>query len=318
MPPPPPTAHAPGDADPGKCANDAQGRSQALTEARGARCPTSTLLPPPQCADPAGKNVRCGVGDRPRCTHIQLRKKKGRGPWLQAARTGAWGRESAGLRTPLTGALLAPPSHGDTLLPPPRRTTTARNRVRCGVGDGPPRPHPPRPKTKRSGPWPHAPGTDGRGRESAHPWTTFTDATGAPPPGSPSCRPHSPQRQLAGACAAGLMTGPRARIPRPQKKKGCGPRLHVPQTGSRAGEVPHPGHPTQRNKAPPSPPRDAILLAPRRRPPPRRSVRCAVGDRPPHPHPRSQRKSTAGTGARPEEWRTGRGGAQPRTTLTEA
>ena len=38
----------------------------------------------------------------------------------------------------------------DALMPPPQRATPARKSVRCGVGNGPPHPHPPRPWKKGS------------------------------------------------------------------------------------------------------------------------------------------------------------------------
>ena len=56
-----------------------------------------------------------------------------------------------GRPTPRQGA--PPPS---TLMPPPQRAMPARKSARCGVGDGSPRPYPPRPQPVGSGPRPHA------------------------------------------------------------------------------------------------------------------------------------------------------------------
>ena len=66
----------------------------------------------------------------------------GSGPQQPAQRAGSRGWESARPRTPHTKAGGAPPG---TLMPPPQRAKPARKSARCGVGDGPPRPHPPSP-----------------------------------------------------------------------------------------------------------------------------------------------------------------------------
>ena len=73
---------------------------------------------------------------QPRRPHTQAR---GAPPWPHAPKDGRSGWESAQPRTPRQPA--PPPG---TLLPPPRRAEQARKSARGGVGDGSPRPHPPR------------------------------------------------------------------------------------------------------------------------------------------------------------------------------
>ena len=67
------------------------------------------------------------------------------------------GRSGVGERpipdTPHPGKRRPPPG---ALVPPPQRPKPARKSARCGVGDGSPSPHPPRPQAVGSGPRPHA------------------------------------------------------------------------------------------------------------------------------------------------------------------
>ena len=123
------------------------------------------------------------------------------------------------------------------LLPDPTRATPARKSVHCGVGVGTPRPHTPRLKGVQSG-----------GGECATPDTPHESTS--PPPLAPSCGPRRAQPKLAAACAVGLVTGPKARIPRAQGKGAAGSG-RTPQ-GRAVGEgVCNAGHPSQRYKGPP-------------------------------------------------------------------
>ena len=126
----------------------------------------------------------------------------------------------------------APPP--GTLVPPPRGAKPACKSARCGVGDGSPRPHSPRPRKRGSGPRQPAPRTGSLGEgECPTPDTPPPQAQGAPPE-APSCRPHSAQSQLARACAVGLVTGPEAHTPHIHGKLAAGPSLRPqrPMEGS--------------------------------------------------------------------------------------
>ena len=69
-----------------------------------------------------------------------------------------------------------PPPPPDALLPPPRRATLARKSLQRGAGDGPPNPHPPRPRNKGSVLRTPARRTSGLGRASARTQTPLTGA----------------------------------------------------------------------------------------------------------------------------------------------
>ena len=108
------------------------------------------------------------------------------------------------------------------------------------------------------------------------------------PPRAPSCHPHSAPSQHARALCLGVWNeSPHPQPPAPQPV-GSGPSPHAPKDGrSGVGERPTPDapHPGKRR-----PPRDALVLPPKRAKPARKSARCGVGDRcahphPPHPHP---------------------------------
>ena len=77
----------------------------------------------------------------------------GSGPRQPAQRAGSRGWESARPRTPHTQARGAPPGH-------PHAAPAARKSARCGVGDGSPRPQPPRTHSQRV----LGPGSPPRGR----------------------------------------------------------------------------------------------------------------------------------------------------------
>ena len=109
----------------------------------------------------------------------------------------------------------------------------------------------PHPQPVGSGPEPHAPRTGGGVWESAPPRTPHTQVRGAALQAA-SGRPHSAQRQLARARAAGLVTGPRAQPPHPQPV-GTGPGRTPQGRAVCRGKAPNPGSPTPRQE-PPLPP----------------------------------------------------------------
>ena len=127
-------------------------------------------------------------------------------------------------RCPPLGALLLSPQHAKP----------ACKGMGTGVGDEPPRPHPwlsrkgdraPRVPAQRTGSW---------GREGAQPWTSLTQAPGAPSRG-PSCCCHSAESTLARACAVGLVTGPAPAPPTPRTKCQRSPAAR-PRAGGWGGE----------------------------------------------------------------------------------
>ena len=172
-------------------------------------------------------------------THRQWVVGPGRTPEKMSGR----GRESAGPRTPHSQARGAPPRHSHA-------APTARKSARCGVGDGPPRPHPPHPKQVGNVPRPHA-RTDERSGVGEHPSPDAPHQGKRRPPRAPSCRPHSAQRQLARAHAVGLVTGPRARTPRTHSQWVVGPGRTPERTRGQGWESARPRTaPTQAGGAP--------------------------------------------------------------------
>ena len=173
------------------------------------------------------------------------------GPGRTPERTRRRGWESARPRTPHTQARGAPPG---TLMPPPQRAKPARESARCGVGDGSPRPHLPRPQPLGSGPRPHARKDEWSG-VGERPTPDAPHPGKRRPPRASSCRPQGAQSQLARARALGLVTGSHARTPRthsqwvvgpgrmPERTRGRGwesARLRTPHTQARGAP---PGHP---------------------------------------------------------------------------
>ena len=154
---------------------------------------------------------------------------------------------SARPQTPHTQADGASPGHPRAA---PQRAKPAHKSVRCGVGDGTPRPHPPHPQPVGSGPRPHAPSTGGGVRESAQPQTPYTQQE-TPPPWAPSCRPHSGQSQLARARAVGLETGSHTHTPCTHSQWVAGPGRTPEGRAVGRGRAPNPGPPTPRREAPP-------------------------------------------------------------------
>ena len=183
------------------------------------------------------------TGPRARSPRAQRRAAvPGRPPQARAVGGGRVlypGNPSRGHEAPLPGALLLPP----------QRAKPARKSVRCGIGDGPPRPHPPRSRQRGSWRRPSEPRTGGGGRESARPRTRLTEARG-PPPGAPLCRPHSVQSQLARACTVELVTGNHVHTPLAHGKRAAGPSCLPQRWTVGAGRVPNPGHASLRHEAP--------------------------------------------------------------------
>ena len=197
-----------------------------------------------------------------------------------AQRAGSRGWESARPRTPHTQAGGAPPG---TLMPPSQRAKPARKSARVGLVTGPHARTPPHPQPVGSGPRQPVQRAGSRGWESARPRTLHTQAGGALPPRTPSCRPHSAQSQHERARAVGLVTGPQARAPPHPKPVGSGLRQPAQRAGSRGWESARPRTPhTQAGGAPPP---AALVPPPQRAKPARKSARCGVGDGSPRPHP---------------------------------
>ena len=171
----------------------------------------------------------------------------GSGPRQRAQRAGSRWWESARPRTPHTQARGAPSGHLHA-------APTARKSARCGVGDGSPRPHPPRTQDQ----WVVGPSSlprgravgDGRAPDPGRP-TPRKEA----PPRAPPRRPHSKQSQLARARAVGLVTVRHARTPPHPQPVGSGPRQPTQRAGSRGWESARPRtlH-TQARGAPPQAP----------------------------------------------------------------
>ena len=102
-----------------------------------------------------------------------------------------------------------------------------------------------------------------------------------PLPRAPSCRPNSAQSQLARARAVGLVTGSHAHTPRTHSQWVAGPGRTPQGRAVGHGRAPNPRRPTPRQEVPPP---GALVPAPHRAKPARKSARCGVGDRYPHPH----------------------------------
>ena len=196
------------------------------------------------------------------------------GPRQPGQRAGSRGWESARPRRPHTQAGGAPPGR-------PRAAPTARKRVRCGVGDGSPRPHPPAPTA--SGQW--APAARREGGQSGMRERPTPDAPHPGrrrPPRAPSCRPHSAQSKHARARAVGSVTGSHARTPPHPLPVGSGPRQPAQRAGSRRWESARPRTPHTQARGVSS---GTLMPPPQRAKPARKSARCGVGDGSPRPHP---------------------------------
>ena len=152
----------------------------------------------PSCRPHSAQNDHAGVRALGLVTGPHARTPRTHSQWVVGPgrtpeRTSDRGRESAQPRTPHTQARVPPPG---THMPPPQRPKLPRKSTRCGVVDGSPRPHPPRPKPLGSGPRPHARKDEWWGvgerrtPEAPHPGKRR-------PPRVPSCRPYSAQSQRA-------------------------------------------------------------------------------------------------------------------------
>ena len=149
----------------------------------------------------------------------------------------------------------APPP--GALVPPPQHAKPARKSARCGVGDGPARPHPADPQPVGSWPRPHAP-KDRQSGVGERPNPDAPHPGKRSPPRTPACRLHSAQRQLARACAVGLVTHPHARTPRTHSQWVVGPGSTPERTSGRGRESAWPRTPhTQARGAPPGHPHAA-------------------------------------------------------------
>ena len=197
-------------------------------------------MPPPQRAKPARKSARCVVGDGSPRPHPPHPQPVGSGPEPHAGQdewSGVGERQNPDAQHP--GNRGPPPG---TLMPPPHRAKPARKSARCGVGDGSPRPHPPRPQPVGSGPRPHVQKDEWSG-VGERPTPDAPHQGKRRPPRAPSCRPHSAQSQLARARAVGSVTGPNARTPRTHSQWVVGPGRTPERTRGRRRESARPRMP---------------------------------------------------------------------------
>ena len=148
------------------------------------RPPPGALVPPQQCAKPARKSARCGVGDGSPGPHPPHPQPVGSGP-RPHARKDEW--SGVGKRptpdAPHPGKRSPPPG---SLMPPPQRAKPAHKSARCGVGDGSRCSQPPHPQPVCSGP---------RLRARRDEWSGLGERPTpdaqqeAPPPGRPGAAP---------------------------------------------------------------------------------------------------------------------------------
>ena len=117
---------------------------------------------------------------------------------------------------PTTRQQAPPPG---TLMPPQQRAKPARKGVRCGVGDGSPRPHPPHPQPVGSGPRPHA-RKDEWSVVGERPTPDAPHPGRRRPPWAPSCRPYSAPSQRARPARKSARVGVGEGSPRPHPPNG--------------------------------------------------------------------------------------------------
>ena len=150
--------------------------------------------------------------------------------------------------------------HGGTRRPaPPPRAASCRphdaqrlltGARAVGVGNGLPRPHPPRQRKMADGLGRKLQGgAVGEDRVSKPQLPPL--GTRCPPPRTPSCRLHSAQRHLARASAVGLVTGPHTRSPRAQRKRATGTGGTHQGRAVGEGRGPDPEPPHERTRGPP-------------------------------------------------------------------
>ena len=270
--------------------------------------PPGALVPPPQCAKPARKSARCGVGDgspRPHHPHPQ--------PVGSRPRPHARKDEWSGVEERPTPDALHPgkrlPQRAPTSRPHSAQSQLARARA-VGFVTGP-HAHNPRIHSQ----WVAGPGRTpkrkrGRRWESAGPRTLHTLARGAPPPGT-----HVPAPQRAKPARKGARGGvgdgsPRPHPPHPQPV-GSRPRPHARKDEwSGLGERPTPDapHPGKRR-----PPPGTLMPPPQRAKPARKSARCGAGGGSPRPYPPNPQP--VGSGPRPHARKDKWSGLGERRTL---
>ena len=208
--------------------------------------PQGARLPPAQRTTPARKSVRCGPEDSPPRPQPPGQTKTGSGPRSPAPRTGSWGRESAQAQTAHREARR---SRGRAaLLQLPLRTTPARKRVRCGVGDGSQRLHSLRPRNAGSGPSAPAPRTGSWRRESAQLWMCIMEAQAPPPPGCPPAASTAHNGRSQERTLWGCDGFPRVH-PTHSRKTGSAPRPPARRTGGWGRESARPQTPLTERKA---------------------------------------------------------------------
>ena len=148
------------------------------------RPPRDTLAAP---AEHSARKATRTVGSAGPHARTPNPQPVGSRPPAHARRTGGWGRENVQPQTPDTEARGTPPPPS-FLLPPQQRATLALKSIRCGVGDGPPQPHLPRPKKKCRGCGCTPDGLAVGGGRMSNPGHTSLRHL-PPPPRAPSCPP---------------------------------------------------------------------------------------------------------------------------------
>ena len=170
---------------------------------------------------------------------------------------------------------------GDSPPPPPRHAAPTGH---AGQGDSaePPHPHTRAHSTRVAGPN-SPPSRRAVGGGTAPDLRRPSQRWKAPPPGTPFRRPHSEQRQPAGAHAVGLVLGPDARTDRTQDTRVAERSLPAKEDG-RPGEgqrltpdAPHSGGRPPPGDGPPPPPRHAAPTG-----------HAGQGDSVGHPHPHTR------------------------------
>ena len=139
-------------------------------------------------------------------------------------------------------------------MPPPQRAKPARKSVRCGVGEGSPRPHPPHPQPVGSGPRPHARTEERSGPGRPPVLGRSRPRQEAPPQGALVPPPQHAKRARKSARYRVGEGSPRPHPPQPQPV-GSGPRPHARiDEWSGVGERPTPDAPHPGRRRPPRAP----------------------------------------------------------------
>ena len=292
------------------------GRAPSLRRpSRRRRAPPPRGRPP---ATPAARNDgspervlwgRCWV---PRPTSPETKKRGQRGLAARPMDGRPGEEERLTPDAPNSGEMSPPRGH---LEPAPRRATPHRARTQKGQCRARKTGHR-RPQHVGNGPRLPAPRTGGRERASAWPQTPLKTARGSPP-ATPSSHPHSTQRRLARAHAAGPVLGPDTHSTRARERQAMGPGCPPPGGVAGKGKAPDTRRPSQWLEVPP--PQGDLPPPPQSAAPRTGAARQRDSAGPPRPHTPAQSTweadpdcpplaRTAGGGRapnlrRPSQWR---------------